>query len=330
MTVSPTDPSSKGHRRKPIWPRLLRSLIGLGILVLLFYLIPFGSVIEVLSKAEPIPVLGGVALMCVMQLAIADRLRRLCDAHGHNWSTWQILQINLATRFYGLFLPGGNFTGIAIRFYKLSGDRKQYLGTAVALFYDRVAATVTLCAVGAVFWLLERPGDSWLSLAAMLAAMGVMILGLTVLFARSPGPWVAGLRRLVSKVGGVKLHTIRQTVRESRDLPRSQVVLVYGLSTVVHLMGVGVWYLLCQAVGIEVSLVTIGWVRSVVVLATMIPISVAGLGLREGAAVLLLTGYGASQPSALAFSVLVLFVTVLLVGAAGGLIEAWRLVIHNK
>ena len=325
-----TDPQTQqmpAHRkRKPIWIRLLRAAVGLVILIILFYLVPIGGVVDALRGARPLPVLGAVALVFVMQWAVADRLRRLCDAHGHGWSTFEILQINLATRFYGLFLPGGNFTGIAIRFYRLSGDHKQYIGTAVALFYDRVAATVTMCGLGAVFWLLERPSDSWQSFLAIIATMAAMIFGVMVLFTSSPGPVISGLRQMVSRIGGVKLHTVRDAVRASRVLSRRQTALIYLLSTMAHVLGILCWYLLSRALGIEVSLVTIGWVRSAVILATMIPVSVSGLGLREGAVVLLLTGYGVSQESALAFSILVFFFTVILVGITGGLIEALRLI----
>ncbi len=326
MTEPIAQPSHAPKKRKPAWARLLRAAIGLAILVILFYLVPIGGVVEALKGARPLPVLGAVVLVFMIQWATADRLRRLCDAHGHGWSTFQILQINLATRFYGLFLPGGNFTGIAIRFYKLSGDHKQYVGTAVALFYDRVAATVTMCGLGAVFWLLERPGDSWQAFIAIIAAMVVMILGLMVLFAGSPGPLIATLRRTVSRIGGVKLHTVREAVRASRILSRKQTALIYVLSTVAHLLGILCWYLLCRALGLEINLVTIAWVRSAVILATMIPLSVLGLGLRDGALVLLLTGYPVSQANALALSALVLFFTVILIGVAGGLIEAIRLI----
>lgn len=325
MTEPPSQPSLATKKRKPARSRLLRSVIGLAILIILFYLVPIGGVIEALKGARPLPVLGAVVLVFMIQWAAADRLRRLCDAHGHGWSTFEILQINLATRFYGLFLPGGNFTGIAIRFYKLSGDHKHYVGTAVALFYDRVAATVTMCGLGAVFWLLERPSDSWQAFIAIIAAMVVMILGLMVLFARSPGPLIATLRRTVSRIGGVKLHTVREAVRASRILSRKQTTLIYLLSTAAHLLGIICWYLLCRALGIEISLITIAWVRSAVILATMIPVSISGLGLREGAVVLLLTGYGVSQENALAFSILVFFFTVVLIGVAGGLVEAIRM-----
>jgi len=322
MTHTTAQPERR-PRHKPGWVKPLRALFGFGVLVLLFCLIPIGHVFDALRGTQPGPVALAIGLVFLMQWIIADRLRRLCDAYELGWSTWQVFQINLATRFYSL-LPGGNFTGIAVRFYKLTRDHGHYAGTAVALFYDRVAATVTMCGVGAVFWLLESPGDSWLTLAAILAGMLVMVGGSLVFFARSPGPLIRWLRRTLGRLGGVKLRTIRQAVRQSRELPRKQTALVYLLSTASHLMGILTWWLLCQALDIDVSLVTIGWVRSAVILATMIPLSVMGLGLREGAVVLLLTGYGVGQDTALAYSVLILCITHLLIVFAGGMIEALR------
>lgn len=327
MNDEPKQTEPGPNKKKPLWVRLLRTSVGLAILAVLFYLIPIEGVFDALRRAEPLPVFGASVISFLIYWATADRLRRLCDAHGHGWSTWEIFQINLATRFYG-FLPGGNVTGIVIRFYKLTGDKRRYMATAVALFYDRIAATVTLCGVGAVFWLLERPSGSWQALAAILASMLVMILALIVLFDRSPGPVVSFIRRTASRFIGVKLHTVRQAVRESRTLSRGQTFTVFSLSIGAHLLGVLGWYLLCLSLGLDISLVTVGWVRTAIILATMIPVTVSGLGLREGAAVLLLTNYGVSQESALAFSLLVFLVTAVLIGLAGGLIEAFRLIRH--
>ncbi len=328
MPQKPTQPDAGPTKRKPRWLKPLRVAIGAAILValVLFYDVQLAKIWQAITHARWPFVLAAAGLTLLMQWAVADRLRRLCHAHGHGWSTLEIFQINLATRFYGLFLPGGNFTGIAIRFYKLSGDHKHYLGTAVALFYDRIAATVTLCALGAVFWLIERPNDSWQALAAILAAMLVMVMALTILFGRSPGPLVSRLRQTLSSIGGVKLHTLRQAVRESRSLSAKQTVIVYTLSVGAHLMGIVGWYLISQSLGLNLSFTTIGWVRTAIILATMIPVSVAGLGLREGAALLLLTAYpGVHESDALAFSFLIFIVTTLLVGLTGGLIESKRM-----
>ncbi len=330
MPGQQTPPQATQKKHKRLWIKPLRAIIGVAILAILFYKIPFADVWQAITTARWPLVLAAAGLTLLMQTAVADRLRRLCDAHGHGWSTLEILQINLATRFYGLFLPGGNFTGIAIRFYKLTGDRKHYTGTAVALFYDRIAATVSMCALGALFWLVERPDDSWQALAAILVAMLGMVIALLILFGRSPGPVVTRLRQLVGKLGGVKLHTLRQAVQESRSLSPKQTFMIYALSVMAHLLGVLGWYLLSQSLGLNLSFVTIGWVRSAMILATMIPISVAGLGLREGAALLLLTTYpGIENTDALAFSLLVFAASTLLVGLTGGLIEAKRLLLRT-
>ena len=61
----------------------------------------------------------------------------------------------------------------------------------------------------------------------------------------------------------------------------------------------------------------------------MIPISIAGLGVREGLLILLLRPFAVLDEEALAFSLLVFAVNVVLVGLLGDLIEAgqasiWR------
>lgn len=325
MPDQPIQRDTGPQKQKPSWLRWLRACIGIVILVGLFFYVPVNDIWLAVSQTYWPYVLAAACTTMLMQWVVADRLRRLCHAHGHDWSTSDIFQINLSTRFYG-FLPGGNFTGIAIRFYRLTGDHRHYLGTAVALFYDRVVATVTMCGVGAVFWLIERPSNSWQALGAIVAAMVVMSLALTILFGQSPGPFVIRLRTLISRIVGVRLKTLRNAVRESRTLSKSQSVTIYTLSVGAHLIGVIGYFLLSEAMGLDLSFTTLGWVRTAMILATMIPVSVLGLGLREGAALMLLTAYpGVGEGEAVAFSFLVLVVTTLLVGLVGGLIEAKRM-----
>jgi 2-polyprenyl-3-methyl-5-hydroxy-6-metoxy-1,4-benzoquinol methylase len=72
--------------------------------------------------------------------------------------------------------------------------------------------------------------------------------------------------------------------------------------------------------GIEVSFLAMGWIRCVLILISMIPISIAGLGIREGSLILLLRPFGTIDEEGLAFSLLVFAVSVVLVGLIGSLI----------
>jgi uncharacterized membrane protein YbhN (UPF0104 family) len=64
-----------------------------------------------------------------------------------------------------------------------------------------------------------------------------------------------------------------------------------------------------------------GWVRSVVVVLTLLPISIGGVGVREGVLVVTLATFGVPAHEALAFSILVFATTILAPGLAGGVVE---------
>ena len=94
------------------------------------------------------------------------------------------------------------------------------------------------------------------------------------------------------------------------------------LGIVRNLVGVGSFFSLALSVGVGLSFMDIGWIRSAILLASLLPISFAGgLGVREVSLVALLAAFGVSAELALAFSFL-LFVRGILVSLVGGLLEA--------
>ena len=72
---------------------------------------------------------------------------------------------------------------------------------------------------------------------------------------------------------------------------------------------------------INISIASIGWIRSLVVLITMIPISISGMGLREGSFIFILGTYGVGEETAFAYSLLIFAVTRIFPGLLGGLFE---------
>jgi hypothetical protein len=77
-----------------------------------------------------------------------------------------------------------------------------------------------------------------------------------------------------------------------------------------------------RGLGMSVSFVSMGWVRSVVTLFTTLPISIGGVGVREGMLVLTLAGFGVAAPDANAHTILIFATTILAPGLAGGVVEA--------
>ena len=321
---------SAGQRRKAKLKWAVKALVAAGVLALLFTQVDLGGVWAAMRDASPGWLFGAFALAMLLQVAVADRLRRLIAAQGVALSTFEVFEINLATLFYGLFLPGGNFTGIAIRFYRLGSANQSLLNTGVALFLDRVVATVTLLLVGVGFWLLERPEGTAAALWAMLAAAGGLTMLLVAVFAPAGVPVLGTFQRALRRVGGAKLGRVADAMQSQWELPRPVLALVFVLSTLSHLLGIAAYWAIAHAMGLDLSFVTVGWVRSAMILATMIPVTPSGVGLREGAAVALFAGYGLPGEDAVAFSLIVFGVTVLAVGAVGGLFEARRLGVRDE
>ena len=93
-----------------------------------------------------------------------------------------------------------------------------------------------------------------------------------------------------------------------------------------HLSGCLVFFMIAKSMGLHISFVSACWIRSGIILFTMIPLSVAGLGLREVAAVALLVPLGIAEAQAVGFAILVFLVTPVIVGLIGGAAEWYRIV----
>lgn len=302
---------------------LVRCAIAFTILAWLFHQISPAAVLDAASSAAPGALLAAFLLALLAHVVIADRLRRLVQALGMRLSTLNLLQINLATVFYGLILPAGNVTGIIARFYRMSRREPNYAGIAVALAFERLIATLTLCLVGIAFWLADWPAP-WPALVLMLGALAALLVLHAGLFATAP-PVLAGLRGSLGRWWPDRLAALRDALRQSRNLSRSVVAKVLALSILTHGLGVIAYGLVACALDLDLSLATIGWTRSAAVLIAILPISVAGLGVREGAMVVLLAPYGVTAAGAVTYALLAFATTILAVGLLGGLLEALRL-----
>jgi glycosyltransferase 2 family protein len=300
-----------------------RCAVAFAILAWLFHQITLASVLDAATSAAPGALLAAFLFALLAHVVIADRLRRLVKALGMRLSTLSLLQINLATVFYGLILPAGNVTGIIARFYRMSRREPNYGGIAVALAFERVVATLTLCLVGVAFWLVDWPAD-WPALVLMLGALAALLVLYAALFTTAP-PLPARLRGSLGRWWPDRLASLRDALRQSRDLSPGVVAKLFALSIVTHGLGVIAYGLVASALDLELSLATIAWTRSAAVLVAILPISVAGLGVREGAMVILLAPYGITDADALTYALLAFATTILAVGLVGGLLEALRL-----
>lgn len=131
-------------------------------------------------------------------------------------------------------------------------------------------------------------------------------------------------------VDSLQLLTPRWWEKMSAAVDRSRLtggrILIQSLilSIAAHLIGTLAYWLIAKSLDMPLSLVTIGWVRAGMMLATLLPVTISGIGVREVASLVLLSQFGIEADISVTFSLLVFFTMVVGIGLLGGLIETWR------
>lgn len=239
----------------------------------------------------------------------------------------ELVAINLAVRFYVLALPRAAAT--AVRWWRYSRAGRGDDALALMIF-ERVVQLLVLTFAATLFLALDRArlGETGLALGVVAALAFLATAGL---FAAFLSPAVFGLaqrllrpfERLLPAFIAPKAAKLAQAIARFRGIDRASVLAVVGLSLLGFAAFVVSPFLLAQDLGLDVSIYAMAWIRSLVFLLTLIPITVGGIGVREAAFVGFLQLYGVPAAEALAFSFVVLAIQ-LAIGALGGGLELWR------
>jgi uncharacterized membrane protein YbhN (UPF0104 family) len=177
-----------------------------------------------------------------------------------------------------------------------------------------------------VFWALAQPqpDEFWLLVFAL--ATIACLVPTYVLFVQSFSPRLGRLAQLIYRFSPGLWEKLSYAFQRSRQTGGKGLVSSFTLSVVAHLGGIVGYWLVAQSLDMSLSLLIIAWIRSGMMLVTLLPVTIAGLGVREVAALVLLQQYGVESNIAIAFSMLVFAATVVGIALLGGLTEAWRFV----
>ena len=266
---------------------------------------------------------GGLVALATLLAGLAFPLQA--------WRWWLLLRAqgltlslpwaHLATwigNFYNAFLLGG-LGGDAVRAFALCRDAptRRAAGLA-ATFLDRVMGLIVLLSLAALTLLLKldavaRHAELRLLLALCAALSVAGVVGF-VFLCRQPPPWLA--RRL----GPTRTATLADILARAHSTP---LALALASSYAIWLLDfLSVW-LLARSLGLPLPFIEVSLAMSVAYAATVLPVSVGGHGIREGALLAMLALLGllpddTSRQLALLLAVLVWAISVFwsLVGGA--------------
>lgn len=311
-----------GNNRKYIL-LLLKLVVAAALIGLLVYYASPSRIILALRSADVWLVLTFIPLTLICMSLAALQLKILTDCHGMNLSLMRIISINASTAFYNLFVPGIIFGG-AIRWYRLSRDNKMRAQALAVIAMNRLLSLFALLLIGVLGWLLaDNSADThfvfWLLVACLLAlTSGVVIL--------SNGRIATSVRRKLADNDWVRpfikeaLLKLIDAADDYRHIPISSrlQLSIYAISW--HLGILASTYLFSLALGLTIPLSVLAWIRAVVMLALLLPVTISGFGVREGSWVYFLGLYEVAPADAFALSLLT-FVPILFQAAIGFALE---------
>ena len=238
-------------------------------------------------------------------------------------TTLRLISINLALRFYTMILPKAVVAGIRWNKYRKISD--AHVALVIVSFEALLALTMsTIFALGFMFFEHSAVVPPVLK-SVTFCLLVLFFIASAILFFYPQSPLLDRFERLLNTASLTRfaarlLEKWRESVtvlnfREStRILP---VLLVAALGHLTFLVG---GYILFLAMQIEVSFAAVAWIRSAVFVLVSVPISFAGIGIRELGFISLFGLYGIDSSEIIVYALLALFLQSL-IAVLGLLIE---------
>ena len=299
--------------RRSVW---LRGAISAAILAYLISRVDVGAAFTALVQVSPIHLVAVLVLVGFDRGVMISRWLLVLRSSEQQVALKSVAWIFLVSSFIGSALPA-SVGGDAARAYTLSRRTNDTSEAVASVAIDRlfgVLSLAVLASVGAITWGTSTdalPAEAiWATALAVGTACTSVFWADRVLGRLVPTAWHES--RL-----GIELIGLAEALSRYRNR-RPALAGVFMLSVLVQLLRVSQAYLLGLGLGIDVSLGYYLVFMPVGLLMLLLPVSIAGFGLPQGAIVWLLRPQGV--PDSLSFALSTL---IILTGLAGNLPGAW-------
>jgi uncharacterized protein (TIRG00374 family) len=306
---------AKGGRRGVVLV-VVKIALSIGLMAFLFTRIPLASLSTTLRQADP--TLLGLAWLTLLgsNLLASFQWERLLQAVDTRIPFWKVCAYYHVGLFFNNFLPAGIGMDVA-RVMDASRSAPTRAAAVSTVVMDRIIGTVALAGVALVTTI---PAIDRFHLGVIYAAVvGFFLVSVLVLWAVFHPGLLPAIERVLARVGlgGLKpgLDEMAARFQHFRDR-RKLLVGLLVVAMVVQLSRIGVHVLVARALGISTPLTYFFLFVPLLAVIVSLPISLNGIGLREGAGIILfgLVGVDRTRAFSLQFTTYLVGVAVSLIG----------------
>lgn len=217
----------------------------------------------------------------------------------------QLLKINFISIFWGIFLPSSDGFA-AIRFYLIEKRHKQNLGKAGStIIIEKIFGFLLLCIIGIVFSFFLAETESIFISRIILGAIIFVLILIFILFSNknlqnklaATFHKIKFLRKAISYF--ISVHSAFVKISINKVL-----ILAVPLMVVLQICTILCVYFIFLSFGVNLPLTTHLALVPIIQIISLIPISISGFGIREGAFVYFYNIIGISPTIAFSVSII--------------------------
>jgi len=292
-------------------------LFSIGLMAVLLWRIRFDQLANTLRQADSTWLAAAWLLMFASNLLGSYqwcRLLHVVDIHIPYWKVSAYYHIGL---FFNNFLPA-NIGGDIARVVDASRYSRTRAAALATVVMDRAIGTLALAGLALVTTLPAI--DRFHLTIVYLALVGFFLASLTLLWALLQPRFLSALEAVLTRVGLARLRPhldeLAQNLAGFRGRP-ALLAEVLAIALVVQVARIGVHTLVARAFGLHIALTYFFLFVPLLAVIVSLPISFNGIGVREGAGIVLfgLVGIDRAAAFSLQFTTYLVAVAVSLLGA---------------
>ncbi|HYB72470.1 MAG TPA: lysylphosphatidylglycerol synthase transmembrane domain-containing protein [Candidatus Sulfotelmatobacter sp.] len=324
LPAAPSSPPPPAAGGRGAWGLVLKAGVSVALLALLFSRVDRAQLAAALRGASLPLILLCLPLYAVGQTLSTWRWQILLGAEGIRVPLRRLLALYLEGMFFNLCLPTA-VGGDVVRGYRIWHLSRAGEGAVASILVERVTGFVAMIGIAVVATAAAfrsgTLGDPRIGL--FVAAVAAALAAAVVLIS---SPWALGLaERLAGRraAGGIfqAVRRFGEAVQRYRG-HRAAVGAALGISLAFQMLLIFLVFLVAVALHLPVTFGQFLIFIPILNVLSMLPISLGGLGVREGGAVILLGKVGVDPAGALTLSLL-WFAIVAVASLPGGIIFLW-------
>ena len=294
-----------------------RALVSAGLIYYLINIVDWPRVKVVLGAANPYLVLLTIPISLLTIGGMAFRWKVLLAAMGTQISLIRLFGYYLVGNCFNIFLPGV-IGGDVMRMTCLARSSGKQVSTMTGIvILERICGLIALFAMGTAISYLVDPnvrselGDPLIRLFR-LTGLVLICLAIAVRYG------AARTRHLQTLGDNLIMRSLSQIGAPLSSIKNTTLSAVLALSALAQALDLIVAFVLARALGIDLSLGIFFIVIPMTYLVTLVPVSLGGVGVREGIFSYLLTRVGVLATDAVTLAFLIYLIRVF-TGTLGGI-----------